>query len=341
MGKFNIEKWLINYEDTIPKINLFEFKYCYLIWISNKNYKLTWLNSKPTKFNYEKKVILRGYNEPIIFIGYIKYDLSTCSLIKSNINYNCTNIPFLKSHLQKCIRRGFIYKALLTAFLLLENSPTNFLRRLPIIILEDVYTIENFDIIIWFMVMSPYITLPESFKQWILYIVVFITQHPGKHHYDRNCIPSYNKLSTLPISIKSTVYSLMIRKSYGGLKNDMRMIDSIINFWITSYINDNTILLPKIKPKNIIIYKLMGHELYEKSGVDFHCFPKIIDIIHKIYPQFSKLLIKHTIWHKSSKINFRVNINKEHDTIEDCWKIIKQKLHYIQKKYIQNIVYLS
>ena len=56
-----------------------------------------------------------------------------------------------------------------TTFLLIEQDPVSLLRRLPIIVLEDVHIVKDLDILIWFMVMSQYINLPESFKNWVIY----------------------------------------------------------------------------------------------------------------------------------------------------------------------------
>ena len=45
--------------------------------------------------------------------------------------YFCSNKSFLKSHFQKCIRRGLTRKALLTGYLWWEENISDFLRRLP------------------------------------------------------------------------------------------------------------------------------------------------------------------------------------------------------------------
>ena len=137
------------------------------------------------KFNFIKEVKLRGYDEKIVFIGNIIYDKIDYSIIKSSKNYYCNNLSFLKSHLQKCVRRGLVYKALLTAYLMIEKDVTQFLRRLPIIILEDVHIIQELEIIVWFMVMSNHISVPNSYKMWLLYIVKYITEFGKKNYYEK------------------------------------------------------------------------------------------------------------------------------------------------------------
>ena len=167
MNQRSINDWFsipskINTSIELP--SLFK-KYFYLDWINYDNYNIYWTDIKPLKFNFEKKVKLRQYKEEIIFIGNIEYNKECCSLILNKKSFTSSNISFLKSHLQKCIRRGLIYKSIVTAYLLMENNITEFLRRLPIIILEDVHIIQDLDIIVWFMALSESITIPESFSK--------------------------------------------------------------------------------------------------------------------------------------------------------------------------------
>jgi hypothetical protein len=61
------------------------------------------------------------------------------------------SVPLLKSNLQKAIRRFNKDIALTTSIVLLEKDPLSFLRRLPIIFVEDVCLLDSLPIIIWFM----------------------------------------------------------------------------------------------------------------------------------------------------------------------------------------------
>ena len=335
----SIDNWFsINTNNKKISQPIFMFKYFYIIWNTNKDYSVQWLNTKPAKYNYEKSIRLRDINETITFIGNINYDLESSSLIKDTQCFYCKNNQFLKSHLQKCVRRGKHYKAICTAYQLIENNPVDFLRRLPIIALEDVHIIKDIDIIVWFMVMSQYIKLPESLKRWLLYIVKFISLYPKKNYYDKTIDkPDLNSLNNIPIKFRSTIYSLLIRKCYGGMKGDIKMINYIIDNWIKKLASGEELIT--IKCKNVIILKTLDVDMYEISALDFHCYRKILDIINDKYPQFEKKFIKKTIWEKSSKINFRENIKKSELEIENCWTMIKDYLQKIQKSVIKKYIW--
>lgn len=333
----SLEKWFkIKNKKPKDNFNPFILKYFYLQWTSNKEYSIEWTNEKPKVYTYEKSVNLKNYGK-IIFIGNINYNKDNYSLIKDSKNYYCKNNQFLKSHLQKCIRRGKNFKAICTTYQLLENNPTDFLRRLPIIIIEDVHIIKDIDIIIWFMVMSPFIKLPESFKKWLLYLVNFISLYPRKNYYSKIDKPNINKINDVPIKFRSTLYSLLIRIQFGGMKGDIKMMNFLVDSWINRLINGDKLLI--LRPRNVIIKKTLEPENYQISGLDFHCCRKIIDIIQKIHTNFDKNLIKKTIWLKSSSINFRDKKYIEEIDVELCWDKIKHDLHRIQKKFIKKYIY--
>ena len=334
MTQKKIYEWFGNNNTIITKPKLFK-KYFYLIWNDYNDYDVTWCDTKPINFNYEKKVNLKGYNEEIVLLGNIIYSKETVSLISSKDNFTTNNISFLKSHLQKCIRLGLIDKSIITAYLLMENNMIEFLRRLPIIILEDVHIIQDIDIIVWFMIMSDIITIPESFKKWCLYLIKYLCKCTKKNFYDKSLENvNYNNLNNLKDRDKSTIYSLMIRKSYGGMKGDILMINFLIEHWIKNLNND--FILEKINPKNITILNSLHPDLYELSAVDFHCYTKILDILHNHYPQYDIETIKNTIWIKSSSINYRTSNTNTNEILNECWNTIKYKLFRIQKKFIIN-----
>ena len=56
---------------------------------------------------------------------------------------------YLMSHLQKCVRRMETKKAVQTAKHLIDLDIHSFLRRLPIIMVEDVCYMDSFIVLIW------------------------------------------------------------------------------------------------------------------------------------------------------------------------------------------------
>ena len=251
----------------------FKYKYFYLNWKSNKEYKIQWLNEKPLIFNYEYEAKIK--KEKLIFIGNIEYKFKTPNKL-NKIDYWCYNNSFLKSHLQKCVRRGYTQKAICTAFILMENNICDFLRRLPIIILEDVYLIEDYDVLIWFMVMSTKIKIPETAKMWLLYIVKSISECPYLNYYEYlNEFKPETDIHTISIDKLSNLYAIFIRIAYGGLKGDILMMNYLLNNWQNVYLTEKkTKKKNYIKPisicfKNIYIKNIMYPNEYELSGIDF------------------------------------------------------------------------
>ena len=341
MNQKAINDWFSNntcmINNPVLKTKFFKKYFC-LDWKDYKNYDISWTDIKPTHFTYEKKIKLKEYNEEIVLIGNIQYEhKNPVSLILDKNSFSTNNVSFLKSHLQKCIRLGIIDKSIITGYIFMENNIIEFLRRLPIIIIEDVHIIQDLDIIVWFMIMSDIITIPESFKKWCIYLIKFLCALKKKNFYNKfvqNKDINYDNLENLESRNKSTIYSLMIRKSYGGMKGDMLMLNYIIDEWIKKLNTGSKLEI--INAKSITIINTLHPDLYELSAVDFHCYPKILDILHNHYQQYDIETIKNTIWIKSSSINYRVNHDNTDEVINICWKTIKHKLFRIQKKFITN-----
>jgi len=203
--------------------------------------------------------------------------------------------------------------------------------------IEDVSLFKEVEIIVWFMVMIGQINIPETFKSWLGNVIISLSKYPKKiFNGDKIEKTNFSKLGLLNGDQKQFIYSLMIRRSYGGMKGDMKMI----NFTIENYISriQNGYIMPSIKIKKYTIFRTLQPNDYELSGLDFHCFPKILDLVQAKYPNYSLSLIKSTIWEMSSKLNFREIYPKKDSEILECWKSIQQTVLSIQKQYIQRYI---
>ena len=129
-------------------------RYFYLIW-ENKfkpNKDAYWCNEKPKKVNFITKIncnyIKTGYF--FYLCAYFPdYEEKTYNIGKEKIY---KNVHYLKSHLQKCIRKQNDYLAIPTCNHLLKLDTVELLRRLPIIMLEDTELHESFSTLIWLMI---------------------------------------------------------------------------------------------------------------------------------------------------------------------------------------------
>jgi len=142
-----------------------------------------------------------------------------------------TNVHFLKSHLQKCVRQKKTELAIQTAKHLIELDPTQFLRRLSIIFIEDAQITKHYSAIIWMMIAisSNKITLQLNHVEWLLGLVHIVCSCPYKENYilpddlaqySNEKLAKYillnycDKLDKYQFAI---IQSLIIRSAFGGL----------------------------------------------------------------------------------------------------------------------------
>ena len=163
-------------------------------------------------------------------------------------NHLYTKPQYLLSHLQKAVRRMECMKSIKTAKHLLDLDPQLFLRRLPIIMMEDVQLHPSISIVIWLMIaVSKKYTLKQPQIKWLLGVVYSISN-------DESPVTDYSKIEgfqewdmdSISKSTNTLLYSLRFRQNYGGMKGDIQMIEDYIQkseLFITS---DNTILSVKI-----------------------------------------------------------------------------------------------
>lgn len=129
--------------------------------------------------------------------------------------------PFLKSMLQKCIRRREAKLAVKSALALIELDPFSLLRRLPIIMAEDaiVYP-EHWDTLVALMAaVSKGYELRICDVAWILGLVSLVAEEELKC---RPCFISPNEpLKRLDVSKvfslpqRNLLYSIGLRRSFG------------------------------------------------------------------------------------------------------------------------------
>ena len=119
----------------------------YLQWIDRRPTKIELLKDKPDDVNYE--TTFRIKKEKYVLCGNINPSFVTY-YPPPKLQYSKNQ--YLLSHLQKCVRRMDDIKAVQTSKHLIDLDCNSFLRRLPIIMLEDVTLHESFPIIVWLMI---------------------------------------------------------------------------------------------------------------------------------------------------------------------------------------------
>ena len=329
-------------------------KYFYLNF-SNKFTPQTnavWLDEKPKNINFIQEIncnyIKKGYY--YFLCGYFPdYEKEKRFNLFKETTYK--NVPYLKSHLQKCIRKQNDTWALPTSYHFMRLDEIEFLRRLPIIMLEDVFLHESFSTIIWIMIAisSTKFKMQKYIYDWLFGIIYVLCKIDKKDNitFDDDSVENNESLITTETSLSITdiidsyskydlkdneislLYSIHIRISYGGMKGDMNFLQKVANTWFKRFkhksVQINNMVVRPIRVVSIIEMKL---EDWDLSAIDFHCNSKLLEYINKKYDTISIDEIKKLIWMNSSRTNTRTKYEIYN---EEQWNIIKDYLVKTQK----------
>jgi len=269
----------------------------------------------------------------------------------------------LKSALQKAIRRSLSLTALHLGWQFLCQDAQQLLRRLPIIILEDVCLHPNFPLIIWLLISHSkgYILTRED----ILVILVTIYDLGACKFRDVVNFVSFDEkedlegilldLPEIDNELCTVLATILFRVSFDGMKGDMIMLKQGGILWSKRYQKDRDYWIGERKkwyqdldvPYSEIHQMILTPPTLSESdqlmeGIDFHCFPYLIKkcIIAHNY-EFSESEIKSAVWWHSSSINTKIplclpneplipsfpsNLPNEHRSRQNTaktWSIIK------------------
>lgn len=303
-------------------------RYFYLIW-ENKftpSVQAYWSDTKPLKVNFIEQVscnyIKQGYY--FYICGYFKdYDEKAYNLQSEKIY---KNIPYLKSHLQKCIRKKNDMLAIPTCYHLLKLDFDELIRRLPIIMLEDTTLHESFTTLIWLMIANS----AKKFKmkvyiyEWLLGVVYTLCKIDevviiNSDISDKSILEQLNSYNDLEPNIYSLLYSIHLRIAYGGCEPDMLMLKS--------YLNTRKVNTSQVRPIKITVADLSIDD-WDISAIDYHCNSAFLRHISKKYDDIEEEELKKMIWCNSSSINTRL---KQTIYNKDAWNQIKEHVAKTQK----------
>ena len=295
----------------------------YLEWLNKRPSICEFRDSIPTKYNFECSISIRGCKE-------VFQDVKLYGNIGELEDYEFKNSPFTKrtylvSHLQKCIRKMKYDKSVKTAKHLIDLDINAFLRRLPIIMFEDVVPHKDLPIIIWLMIATT-----KDFKiktvmiQYLLGFVYFLSSFPkhDDYSYKENIDPEI-------IGDNTFLKSIVLRRSYGGMRNDIKMLNYFIELWHKRFQDNIRVRDDKIRYINHKLDRLEIKEWYLQAN-DFHCNHTLIPNVKKQFNLYSEEYIKNLIWNYSSSYNQRITSHHDEEEYKD-WLIIKKYVRYLQK----------
>lgn len=236
-----------------------------------------------------------------------------------------TSVPFLKSHLQKCVRKGNAPLAVATAKLLMQRDMVQLVRRLAIIMVEDTDVHPSFNVLTWWTVYLSHLVavrkqngsderltvhdVPMDLCEWLLGVVHVLCELPVFRQipYDvksvsalpslwmlmRGVMEGQQQPQTVSPSVSDTsdtttppphptvvhtIYSLLFRLTYGGLKGDLRLLHGVVDAYAHPplvHTPPSTWTIP-IRP---IIYDTVVRllpESWDLDAIDFHVVPGLI-----------------------------------------------------------------
>ena len=339
----------MNYEDT-PITKWFKIK--------NKGYimspkyfffdgvKVTFLLERPNKCHnigtikwteYDTKLIICCTKKVMKYANSDNIKFTELTNI-AKTNFNISQIPILKSNLQKCIRRSKVEEAKSSALTILCLKSSELLRRLPIIILEDVMLNNDFLFLVWLMCAeSKGFPINDGYMNKIINSVELLasfTERELCHKIDKIDIKKLD-LSKISNYEKDILWSIQLRKSYGGMKGDMKMLNYFTQSWYNKFKNGYELPSSIDKINNL---RLIRYDDIQLSSIDFHC-TNIVTFIKNIYSNYEIDDIKKAIWFHRSCYNNK-NINEDNEKLSNEYKSLWNNIHkyvdYSSKIIIKN-----
>jgi hypothetical protein len=279
----------------------------------------------------------------------------------------CQSVPYLKSHLQKCIRKKLTRQAVATMKQLLKLNVTECVRRLAVIMLEDVTLhADALHVLLWWTIVLAHrhkqqkVTIrchdvPQWLCEWILGVVHVLSEH---HVWTQlpNTLPAptpWARLQTLSdtkthaslrLSHVNAIYSLYLRSSYGGLKGDVALFEQAADsLWRGDTVGwCSTPIVPIIWES----VDALPEYAWDLDAIDFHVVPRIFELVERGDMERERPPIdtsfeeetegemfnwKRMMWENGSATNNRIASNKEESYGHEVWKQWLPRARPLQK----------
>jgi len=244
------------------------------------------------------------------------------------------SIPLLKSNLQKAIRRGETSLAIQSSLAILQKNPMEFLRRLPIIYIEDVCLMDSYSIVVWLMMADKDYKLCTTDIDILLNIVISLCEcreyfdyrekKENPPYFSHEILQKYNNYDEL--------LSIYYRSEYGGMKGDIKMLKTAIEYYI-----ENPLKVFKTQYKYIDYSKINTNIEILVESIDFHPYPYMLTLLSKM-TEMNKDLIKEFIWFVESAYNIRKPFTIETSKIYEErkeWTKIQKYLDDVREELIK------
>jgi len=273
---------------------------------------------QPTDIFVIKKSLLRLFYRPGLSSHYA-WDFSKYHSIYA--------VPILKSNMQKAIRRKMGECAVNTFVGLLAANPIEALRRLAIIYIEDVCLMDSYPIVIWLMMADN----AHQMTAVDIFLLCCIIESLVKT--DRVIDTSGDRSYKTDTSKKASEYenpavrALYYRTLYGGMKGDIAMLKSAVEFY-DEYPKE---IVETIWPDSI---RFSNEIPIIPEAIDFHPYPNILYDISAI-KKIKINVIKNIIWIAESGVNVRKPETMEASRValtSAIWIEIRELLYQLRRE---------
>ena len=230
-------------------------------------------------------------------------------------------VPLLKSALQKAIRRGLVTETCAIAYQLLRQDPIEFLRRLPIYMLEDTYLQPKMLIrCVWLMcACGKGWRLCEDDIRFLLGVIRVLSTLKYRELLDMDSggdglEKRLEELMGALSPLEGSVVCMWIRSEFGGLRGDICFLRNLALDWLDRE-KDGW----ELEENDVVMWEgefPSGDGLYLFEGVDFHCYPGLLKEIGWDLRTMTNDEFRKAMWHGQSCVNIRKWLFEDHETVE-------------------------
>jgi len=263
--------------------------------------------------HWTAKVKIRGYESELTLEGPINKE---ADIWVDEKQIGKKAISLCKSNLQKCVRRKECDKAIRTAYAIYTQSPSEALRRIPIIMIEDTLPHPaSFCKLVWWMaaVSKGYRMTRKEVSEMLGVIASMCeTETYEVCELSEDKPPDWCELSR---DQQDFMWALELRKEYGGMLVDKKMLTYHQHLWHERLSREQNKWWNLLNDLNT--YDIDPSDLgeFDKEDIlleslDFHCFGFLPQkIATKV--GLTEEEVKTAIWVCRSRINMRKPLNEK------------------------------
>ena len=226
------------------------------------------------------------------------------------------SLPLLKSNLQKCVRRKDFGRAARTALAMFSFKPDEVLRRLPMIMVEDtlLYPFGMLRLVWWMCAVSKGYQMSKAEVESMLGILSTMCD---SEHYEVCQLYEPRQLDwrALAPAQQDFLWALEIRRLYGGMKVDGRMLGFHQERWLERFSERESKWWDRLSAQDEYRVEVESVEPVTKDDIlleslDFHVYSWIPRKIREKHEQLTAEEIRLAIWVCRSRINHRVPLTE-------------------------------